>query len=89
MAVVVEKALGWKLLASSKDLQSFLDGELVGLIESVSVFMENTNALRSAWEDGLVLFTDALESQRKANEKLQKQFDLLRVEKAIQRFERK
>jgi hypothetical protein len=51
--------------------------------------MEKTNALRSAWEDGLVLLTDALESQVKANEKLQKQIDLLRVEKTIQSLERR
>jgi hypothetical protein len=51
--------------------------------------MEKTNALRSAWEDGLVLFTDALESQAKANEKLQKQIDLLRIEKGIMSVELK
>ena len=51
--------------------------------------MEKTNALRSAWEDGLVLFTDALESQAKANEKLQKQIDLLRIEKSLQSLQAK
>jgi hypothetical protein len=45
--------------------------------------------LRSAWEDALVLFTDALESEMKANEKLQKQIDLLRIDKSLQSLEPK
>ena len=49
--------------------------------------MEKTNALRSAWEDGLVLFTDALEGQVKANEKLRKQIDLLRIERSLKSLE--
>ena len=73
--------------ASSKELQAFLDGELAGLIGSVTEFMETTNDLRGAWEDALVLFTDALESQVKANEKLQKQIDLLRIEKSLRSLE--
>jgi len=74
---------------TSKDLQAFLDEDLVALLGSVTEFMEKTNALRSAWEDGLVLFTDALESQVKANEKLQKQIDLIRIEKSLQSLEPK
>lgn len=85
----VVKRLSSGSLASSKELQAFLDGELVGLLGSVSEFMEKTNALRSAWEDGLVLFTDALENQVKANEKLQKQIDLLRIEKSLKSIEQK
>ena len=88
IAAVVERTSAGRF-ASSKDLQTFLDGESAGLVQSVSAFMEKTNALRSAWEDGLVLLTDALESQVKANEKLQKQIDLLRVEKTIQSLERR
>ncbi|MGA2181501.1 MAG: hypothetical protein ABSH47_00600 [Bryobacteraceae bacterium] len=73
--------------ASSKELQAFLDGELTGLIGSVTEFMETTNDLRVAWEDALVLFTDALESQAKANGKLQKQIDLFRIEKSLRSLE--
>jgi hypothetical protein len=83
----VVKRLSSGSFASSKELQAFLDGELLGLLGSVSEFMEKTNALRSAWEDGLVLLTDALESQAKANEKLQKQIDLLRIEKSLRSLE--
>jgi hypothetical protein len=54
---------------------------------AVTEFMEKTNALRSAWEDGLVLFTDALEGQVKANEKLRKQIDLLRIERSLKSLE--
>jgi hypothetical protein len=85
-------AVGGKVSAgrfTSKELQVFLDEDLVGLLRSVTEFMERTNALRSAWEDGLVLFTDALESKAKANEKLQKQIDLLRIEKSLQSVEPK
>ena len=74
---------------TAKEFQVFLDQDLAGLLGAVTEFMEKTNALRSAWEDGLVLFTDALESQAKANEKLQKQIDLLRIEKGIMSVELK
>ena len=74
---------------TSKELQVFLDEDLVGFLASVTEFMEKTNAWRSAWKDGLVLFTDALESQGKANEKLQKQIDLLRIEKSLHSLEPK
>ncbi len=46
--------------------------------------MEKTNALRSAWEDGLLFFANALEGQTIDNAKLQKQIDLLRIEKRPQ-----
>ncbi|HML18878.1 MAG TPA: hypothetical protein VK419_17725 [Bryobacteraceae bacterium] len=35
--------------------------------------------MRSSWEDVLVLLTDALDSQERENQKLQKQIDLLRI----------
>ena len=68
---------------TAKEFQAFLDRDLAGLLGAVSDFMEKTNALRSAWEDGLVLMTDALEKQRNASEKLQKQIDLLHIEKGL------
>ena len=74
---------------TAKEFQVFLDEDLAGLLGAVTEFMEETNALRSAWEDGLVLFTDALESQARANEKLQKQIDLLRIEKSLKSLELK
>src|ERR1039458_3365376 len=43
---------------TAKEFQVFLDQDLAGLLGAVTWFMEKTNALRSAWEDGLVLFTD-------------------------------
>jgi len=72
---------------TAKEFQLFLDQDLAGPLGAVTEFMEKTNALRSAWEDGLVLFTDALESQAKANERLQKQIDLLRIEKSLKSLE--
>lgn len=72
---------------TSKEFQIFLDEDLAGLLGAVTEFMERTNALRSTWEDGFVLFTDALENQANANEKLQKQIDLLRIEKSLQSLE--
>jgi hypothetical protein len=72
---------------SSKELQAFLDGDLAGLSGSVAEVMEKTGTLRSAREDGLLLFTDAPEAQTKANEKLRKQIDLLRIEKSLQSTE--
>jgi hypothetical protein len=53
------------------------------LLGAVADFMERTNALKGAWENGLGLFADAIESQVKASEKLQKQLDLLRIEKRL------
>ena len=87
IAAVVGKVSAGRF--TSQELQVFLDEDLVGLLGSVTEFMEKTNALRSVWEDGLVLFTDALESQVKANEKLQKQVDLLRIEGSLHSLEPK
>ena len=72
---------------TAKEFQVFLDEDLAGLLGAVTEFMDKTNALRSAWEDGLILFTDAIESQARANEKLRKQIDLLRVEKGLRSLE--
>lgn len=72
---------------TAKEFQVFLDQDLAGLLGAVAEFMDKTNALRSAWEDGLILFTDAIESQAKDNEKLRKQIDLLRIEKGLKSLE--
>lgn len=64
---------------TGKEFQSFLDVDLTALLHSAAEFTEKTNALRSSWEDVLVLLTDALDSQERENQKLQKQIDLLRI----------